>query len=591
MIVNGKEIIGVRHPSWTSMRKNWEKWRAIYKGGDDFNEAYIKTFSNLEDNQDFKKRKEISPSPTFAKMVVNSIKDAIFQRMGEVTRKDGPKSYQLAVNGEGYGVDLHGTDMNAFLAREVLPELLTMAKVGIFVDKPPITGPTLIDAKGKFPYLYVYKAEEIYSWAYRKDRIEEFQAVLLVDYVDDCEAGSGLPQGQWKRHRICWIDEAGTWCRMYDDEGTQIDLEGQPSMNDIKINLPYIPFFTADLTDSLLADIANHQIALVNAESCDMAYILRSNFPVYTEQKDDRDFSQYLKQGAGSGDDATAAGTALRDERDIKMGNSVGRAYRSGMERPGFINPSSEPVAISMAKQKQLKEDIRELVNLSLSSIKPKMASAESKALDMQGLESGMSYIGLELQRIERKIAKVWADYEGENEPAVIAYPTKWSLESEDDKRKDAEQLEELRDSIPSPTFQKLISVKIANKLIGDEIDLATREKIAKEIQDAESITCDPDIINQAVVAGILDLQLAAVLLGFPKTAPEKAAKEHADRLARIAASQQVGPAGAAGVGDAGARGVGDKAGDANGGANEKAASRDTTKDATPQDKTRGQGQ
>jgi hypothetical protein len=591
IVTNGKDIINVRHPYYSGMRASWDKWRLVYRGGDDFNNAYIKQFSNFEDANDFKKRKEASPSPSFAKSVVNEVKNSIFQRMAEITRKGGPKSYEVAVEGQNFGVDLHGTDMNTFMGKEVLPELLTMAKVGIWVDMPSITGPTLVDAKGKTPYLYVYKAEEILSWTYRKDRIQEFSAVLLVDYIDSCEAFTGLPTGQWKRHRLCWIDPATgiVWCRMFNENGEQIDLDGNLSTADFKIDLPYIPFITLELTDSLLADVANHQIALTNLESSDMAYTLKSNFPIYTEQTDDRDFSNYLKDAAGPADTAEGANVPLRNEKDIKVGNSVGRRYRDGLERPGFIHPSSEPVQISMNKQAALKEDIRKLVNLSLSSIQSKMASAESKSIDMQGLESGLSYIGLELQRGERQIARIWSDYEKASEPAVIAYPKKWGLESEEDRRNDAKQLEELRDAVPSETFQKLISSKIVGKMIGDEISVDIRQKIDSEIKNAKSTTANPDIILQAVINGICDLELAATILGFPADSPQKAALEHAARLARIAASQQQGPAGSAKA--AGARGVGDQSGQpAQDAAGEKAASRDVTQSASTEDKTRGQG-
>jgi hypothetical protein len=91
------------------------------------------------------------------------------------------------------------------------------------------------------------------------------------------------------------------------------------------------------------------------------------------------------------------------------------------------------------------------------------------------------------------------------------------------------------------------------------------------------------------VINGICDLELAATILGFPADSPQKAALEHAARLARIAASQQQGPAGSAKA--AGARGVGDQSGQpAQDAAGEKAASRDVTQSASTEDKTRGQG-
>lgn len=586
LFITGEKLVKTRHPTWLCNAESWRKWRLTYRGGDDFIEEYVKKFSNLEDNTDFRNRKLVTPSASFAKSVVNEIKNSIFQRMADIQRKGGPDSYKTAVEGQGFGVDLHGTAMNTFMGREVVPELLTMAKVGMWVDMPPVTGPTFVDSTGKSPYLYVYKAEEILSWSYRRDRIEEFQSVLLVDYIDQCDQETGLPNGTWKRHRLAWIGEDGKCHVMaFDEEGKQIDLEGRPSDQDYIIDLPYIPFLTLELTDSLLTDVSNHQIALVNLESADMVYTLKSNYPIYTEQVDDRDFSQHLKGPANpSGQGTQAEATAGPDQREIKIGNSVGRRYRANLDRPDFIHPSPEPVKVSMEKQRMIKDDLRQLVHLALSNIQPKMASAESKAIDERGLESGLSYIGLELERGERQIARIWADYEKSKDVAVVKYPQKWSLQTEEDRRKESAHLEELRDVVPSTTFQKEVSKQIVLKMMGDKIGVEALEAIGQEIDAAETITADPDIVFKGVETGTLDKKRAAKILGWPKEAVDDATAEHTARLAEIAKAQSVNRAGA--------RGVPDQSGapkqDAK---NEKTESRETDKDVVPTDKTRGEGQ
>ena len=70
-----------------------------------------------------------------------------------------------------------------------------------------------------------------------------------------------------------------------------------------------------------------------------------------------------------------------------------GRRYGKGLERPGFIHPSSEPLEVSMAKQKELKEDIRTLIGLNLASLQSRRASAESKQEDVRTKEEGLSFI------------------------------------------------------------------------------------------------------------------------------------------------------------------------------------------------------
>ena len=73
----------------------------------------------------------------------------------------------------------------------------------------------------------------------------------------------------------------------------------------------------------------------------------------------------------------------------IKVGATHGRTYDKGMNPPAFINPSAEPLRASLELQDRLKRDIRELVNLAVSSLAVR-ASAESKAMDNQGLEAGL---------------------------------------------------------------------------------------------------------------------------------------------------------------------------------------------------------
>src|SRR5690606_23205445 len=129
--------------------------------------------------------------------------------------------------------------------------------------------------------------------------------------------------------------------------------------------------------------------------------------------EEDGGFEHSHLQTPSEDGDGTAATATKAKEHDLKVGVVHGRRYGKGLDRPGFIHPSSEPIKASMAKQDALKNDIRTLINLSLSNIKPKMASAESKSLDERGLEAGLSNIGLVLEHCERKIAHYWSLYEG----------------------------------------------------------------------------------------------------------------------------------------------------------------------------------
>lgn len=579
-------LIDIRHPYWRNKSLSWAKWRSVYDGGDCFVTEYTKKFSERETDDSFAVRRAITPSPCFAKAAINDIKNSIFQRLGDIVRRGGSDSYQKAVQGQSNGVDLHGTSMNTYIGREALPELLTMARVGIYVDAPPLAGPSLKDQLGVHPYLYTYRTEEILSWSYRRDRVDEFQSLLLRDWIDDCDCDSRLPNGTWARFRYVWVDDSGKVnVQFFDDDCAQCDLDGNltPGAPPVQLNIDRIPFVILEISDSLLSDVANHQIAILNMESSDISYILKANFPFYTEMEDGAIFSDYLKQAAGADGQGTAAETKEDHGKEIRVGATQGRTYGKGMERPGFIHPSSEPILASMNKQKQLKEDIRALINLSLSNIQSKMASAESKGFDERGLEAGLSYIGLELEHAERKIANYWQMYDSNTEEVTVKYPQKYSLQTDEDRRRDVEQLEKLRDSIPSPDFQKSISKQMIFTLLSGKIAVEELDKMFSQIDQAECFTANPDIIWLAIENGVMSLDIAAKLLGLPKESVAAAAKDHADRAARVAMAQ------AASKPDPAARGVPDlSANPTKGAKDEKKASTDTTGDTTVADKQRG---
>lgn len=589
-VADPRKLIDIRHPHYRAKSSSWLKWRYVYEGGDPFVDKYVLKFSDRENVSSYLSRRKITPSAAFAKSAVNKIKDSIFQRLGDIVRRGGSDSYQRAITGADNGVDLHGQAMTTYMGREALPELLTMARVGIYVDRAPLEGPSIKDQQGNHPYLYLYKTEEILSWSYRRDRVDEFQSLLLRDWIDEFDDESGLPCDQWCRYRHVWIDANGKVnVQFYDDNNDACDINGEVlnSKDPVVLDIDRIPFVILEISDSLLADVSNHQIALVNLESSDVSYILKAGFPFYTEQKDDTRYSAYLKPEQPTNGQGTAAeANEGRPADDTNVGATQGRFYGKGMERPGFIHPSSEPITASMAKQAALKDDIERLVNLAVTNTQPKMASAESKGLDERSLEAGLSAIGLVLEHAEQKIATYWQLYDKTGEPATIRYPKSYSLQTDESRRADVEQLEKLRDSIPSESFQKTISKSMAFILLGGRISIEDMDAIYKEIDNAECYTANPDIIFLAVENGIMSLKIAADLLGLPEESVKQAADDHAARAARVALAQS------SVSGDPAARGVPDlSANPGSAGSAEKKQSVDTTTDTSVTDKQRGAGQ
>lgn len=580
-------VIDFRHPWYVANELNWEKWRLTATGGDDFTDRFLEKFSEREDDTDFNRRKKITPSPNFAKAALNEVKNSIFQRMTDIIRKDGSKSYQRAIQGLDNGVDLHGASMNSFLGRFVLPELLAMQRVGVYVDMPELPGNTLLDTAGNRPYIYMYRTEEILSWTYRADRADEFASVLLRDWQDAFHPLTGLANGQWQRYRFVWIDPADgkVHVRFYNGDANIVDKNGmavEPEEGEFILDIDFIPFVILELSDSLLADTANHQIALLNMESSDIAYTLTANFPFYIEQSDSRADSDYLQNGG----DGTAAGSKGARSNEVSVGSVHGRKFSTQVP-PAFINPSSEPLVASMAKQKQLKDDIRQLISLAITNLTPTQQSAGSKAMDNLGLEAGLSYIGLELEHAERKIALYWSAYERYKGETLIKYPEKYSLQTDEDRRKDAEQLTAQRDSLPSSTFQKEMSKLIAYKLLGGKVAPSQLDTIGAEIDKAECFTAKQEVVQSLVTNGIMDKKLAANLMGIPESHVEAANTEQAQRLALISASQSKDT----GLTNPASRGVADGAPNpTQAAADEKALSRDNTQSGNLTPAVRGEG-
>ena len=539
------------HPEYASHTLRWEKWRLTHVGGDEYIDRYLQRFSNREDDVQFAARKKVSYLPAFSKHSVNDVKNAIFQRTVDVTREGGSDTYQKAIRGQSGGVDLRGSTMNAFMGRQVLPELLVMAKVGVFVDMPVLEGPALIDNVDKRPYIYMYQAEDILNWhAIRQGTSVEFTSLLLRDWQFSIDEETGLSKERVPVFRLIRLTDKGvhiTWTR--DDKDGTVAKE-------MLLNIKRIPFILFELNDSLLTDIANYQASMLNLASSDMFYLCNANFPYLTEQFDQRAVSPDLEGTRGIENDGTAdfdPETTDRDNfeadeiekrpgvtREEKVaGSTQGRRYPKGTERPSFIHPSAEPVKASMAKQAAMQDEIRQLLSLSLSNIQPRMASAEAKQMDERGLESGLSAIGLEMENGERQIAEFHDIYDSTGNVATVKYPERYSLQSSPDRREEIKELRSTSKDIPSITGRKAIAKKIVELSVGNRLSNSELDTINTQIDGADFVTGDTDVISVALEGGLGSKDVLARSLGLPGGEDIKIAdKEHSERAARVAAAQ-----------------------------------------------------
>jgi hypothetical protein len=518
------DILNTRHPTYLYDWQKWETYRLCYNGGDIFRDQYLLQFSQQETAETFAMRKKISPIPAFAKAAVKEVMNSVFQRASDIIRKGGSPSYSDAIFGKNDGVDLRGSTMNSFISQNVLGELLALGKVGVFVDNAGEIGPTLADKGINHPYLYTYHAEDILNWSYKGTTLT---SVLLETNNYDADDETGLPLTNEKQYWLLNLRNNGVDLKIYNFDNTLI--------KSVHLNLPMIPFTILELNDSLLSDTASYQIAMLNLASSDMFYAYKSNFPTYTEQIDGRTVVQNKMKKSEDGEKAVAG------EQVIETGTIKGRTYPIGAERPGYIHPSPEPLRASMDKQERMKEDIRQLTALSLSSIRPKVQSAESKGMDSEGLEAGLSSIGFVLETAEREICKIWSAYENDKADYQITYPRKYTIKSDSQILDEAERKEKVMIAIPSITFQKEMVKDIAQTTIGYKISPDTMAMIEKEIEESPVAIVQPEVLAKDAENGLVGIEFASMVRGYPKGQVEAAKKDHADKLARISQYQNKG--------------------------------------------------
>ena len=309
------------------------------------------------------------------------------------------------------------------------------------------------------------------------------------------------------------------------------------------------------------------------------------------EQQDNRAVGAHLKVGTNAENTASEGGQGGK-QNEVQLGVTQGRAYGIGMERPAFISPPSEPLEASIRLQEKLEDDIRKLVNLAVANKTGKPISGESKEMDNQGLEAGLSFIGLILETAERKIAQYWASYENKNtnnrEVPIIKYPNRYSLKKDEERIEESDKLSKLMNKIPGNKIKRELSKIIVATLLDGKISVEELEKINREIDLAPYTTSDLETISAALENGLVSEQVASQALGFNAGEYLKAREDHLARITRIAMSQAKNAGAGAEVNQA--RGVPDFSSDPKEGKEEKKESVDTTLEDTTKKRVRGEG-
>ena len=466
-------LVDSRHPGYLSGMTDWDKWRRTYEGGDDFRDSYLERFSTREDQADFATRKAITPVPKFAKAAINDIRNAIYQRLRDVVRKGGSEVYQEAVNGNNLGVDHRGSTMNAFLGVKVLTELLVMGRVGVFVDHPLVPADaTLADVRRPARTSTSTTSKTSFPGPARslKPRPSSRQSCSATRRCSTTSRRS-CRRSRSQRYRYLRIDpDTGkVHLQFYNLDKEPVDQYGQPG-GEIQLELDRIPFVMLDIGGSLIKDVCQQQIALLNLGSSDVNYALRSNFPFYIEQKDLRAVGAHLKHAATADGTATSGGQGAADDghqgrRDARPGlrqgdesaglhQSFGRAAAG---EPGIAGPARSGTSASWStwpcrawrcgpRPSRRRWTTRALKPACRTSACCWKAPSGRSPSSGPPTKSGTS---------------------SKREVATIKYPDRYSLKSDADRIKEAQDLQKLMGAVPGRKVKRELAKGIVQALLG----------------------------------------------------------------------------------------------------------------------------
>ena len=539
-------LSAISHPDFQVDSTRWYEYRLAFEGGEDFMREYLLRQADESDSE-FRDRKRNTPIPAVAKEAVKDVQRAITQRLADVTRSGGSKHYQAAALGEGSGIDRDGQGLDMFIGQSVLEELLVMGRVGVFVDNVPPDGPTLADGPAK-PYAYVYRVEDILNWrTMRPEQEGVYSMVLLRDREVTFSQAFGLnfPNKMEERFRLVWIGDDGFMRYRFLDKGlnqvTPEVLNPQLVIEDdgaVRTQLREIPFVMPQLKNSLLTDVVGYQRLLMNIASNEGMFGINMNSPMLTIQRDTRaDGANWKKPVGGSEEPGGQRSRTTTERQGIRSGWVRGRYYGLEEAAPAWINMPVESLQASAEHRQRLADEVRQLVNVAVQNqTGTRSESRETREISAQGLESGLFFIAMKLQHAERQIAKFCGMYEGED-PAVVTYPKRYNLKTQQERIKDAQEFKKVIDDLPTQELKKEGIKRIVLDLFSGTVSSETMNRMMRAIERHPYIG-GFDNVMQLIEAGLITRELAGGSVDLDADEVKKAAEEKAKMAAEILETQ-----------------------------------------------------
>jgi hypothetical protein len=335
-----------------------------------------------------------------------------------------------------------------------------------------------------------------------------------------------------KRYRYFWYDSFGRVnCQIYDESGSPV---GAP----IQMDIYEIPFHMLSISSSLMTEVADYQIALMNMASSDVQFSRMANYPLYVEKYNMMAEISLMNRQVQTETDTNGVTTMTQSAGRIERlgGHTVGRRFPQGVDSPEYISPDTTSLNASMSKQEQMKAEIRTLLFLTLGNLQSNKQSADAKNVDLSQEENGLSYIGSELSIAENKICAYWHNYENNKNKFTVKYPQTYDIKTLDERIDEASKIIKLVKEVPSQTCRRELLKTVASILRGRTPE-DTMEKIYREI-DTIDVVVNPDQLAIDIENRLVSHELASKISGYPKGETEKADEDAVEHAAAIIEAQ-----------------------------------------------------
>jgi len=245
---------GVRtqHPQYQAMVERWKRCEDAAEGEHAIHKAGTKYLPKLAEETDTDYQARLKRTPFFNAVwrTISGLKGMLFRKSPQRTVPPGIEPFMA-------DVDMEGTPLDLF-AQDIAEELLTLGRVGILIDRPPMplnedgTALTVAQAEklGLRPMMQSYDADEVINW--KEERINNAMQLTLVVLCEDSSVGDDqFGHSTEERYRVLDLLNGMYRQRVFriDDKGNdeQVGDDIFPLMNNQP--MAYIPFVFIGVDD------------------------------------------------------------------------------------------------------------------------------------------------------------------------------------------------------------------------------------------------------------------------------------------------------------------------------------------------------